>query len=333
MDDCRGRLGWARMSWGKKALLLGALLIILAAGVGAYFFLFRGGLPTIQVKSITHRWAFVNETVTAIESTVLIHNPTPISATLKHLKYTICLNGLDFATGCCSEPADIPAQGDAEVKLMTYVKNERIPAWWVSHVEAGEKTEATISGVATVEALDMTFDVPFQYSGEFETHMEEQADINQPFDIVLLSLPLVGDISITVKKVDTSWGEVTDETTQLIHIAHVYNPNDFDIPVTNMSYVIEANGICLAEGEQPLSTLLLAKSTTHLTLFTYIDNTLLDDWWVSHIQNNETTHLTILIYITMKFTVPFLGSFTVKRLVYHAEMDIKTDILRALAYP
>ena len=321
------------MGWGKKALLIGAVVIIVAAGLGAYFLFFRGGLPTIELKSVTHRWAFVNETVTAIESTVVIHNPTPISATLKRLEYTVRLNGIDFGSGRSSEPVEVPAQGDATISLTTYIKNERIPAWWVSHVKAGEKTEATISGTATVEALGTTFDVPFQYSGEFETNVDEMADITEPFDILLISLPVIGDIKITVEEVDTNWGEVTAETTELVHVARIYNPNDFDIPATSMRYVIEANSIRLAEGEQPLNVVLKAKSTTSLTLFTYINNTLLDEWWVSHLQNNETTHLVILIYATMEFTVPFVGSFTIEKLVYHVEMDVKTDILSALAYP
>ena len=320
--------------WGKKALLIGAVAVVVAAGIGAYFLLFAGGgLPTIEIKSITHRWAFVNETVTAVESTVVVHNPTPISATLKRLEYTIRLNGLDFGTGFCSEPVEVPAQGDATIKLITYISNGKIPAWWVSHVEAGEKTEATVSGVATIEALGTTLDVPFQYSSEFETDIEGQADITEPLDVVLVSLPFVGEIKITVEKVDTSWGEVTDETTQLIHVAFVYNPNDFDIPATSMEYVIEANGIRLAEGEQPLNVLLKAKSTTPLVLSTYINNTLLDEWWVSHLQNNETTHLVILIYATMEFTVPGVGSFEVVKLIYKADMEVKTDILGALAYP
>jgi len=321
------------MGLGKKALLVGAVVLIVAAGLGAYLLFFRGGLPTIELKSITHRWAYVNETLTAIESTVVVHNPTPISATLKRLEYTIRLNGIDFGTGRCSKPVEVPAQGDATINLTTYIKNERIPPWWVSHIKAGEKTEAIISGTATVEALGTTFDVPFQYSGEFETNIEEQADITEPFDILLLSLPVVGDIKITVKEVDTSWGEVTAETAELVHVARIYNPNDFDIPATSMRYVIEANDIRLAEGEQPLNVVLKAKETTPLVLFTYINNTLLDDWWVSHLQNNETTHLVILIYATMEFTVPFVGSFTIEKLVYHVEMDVKTDILSALAYP
>ena len=329
-----GISGEREMGWGRKALLIGAVALIVAIGIGAYWLLSGGGLPTIELKSITHRWALVNETITAIESTVVVHNPTPISATLKHLEYTIRLNGIDFGTGRSSEPVEVPAQGDATINLTTYIENEKIPAWWVSHVKAGERTEADISGVATVEALGTTFDVPFQYSGEFETDIEEQADITEPFDIVLVSgLPIIGDVKVRVEEVDTSWGEITAEETQLIHVARIYNPNDFDIPATSMRYIIEANGIRLAEGEQPLNLVLKARSTTHLVLFTSIDNTLLDEWWVSHVQNNETTHLAISIKATWEFTVPFLGSFTVERLVYHVEMDVKTDILSALAYP
>jgi len=325
--------GWLNK---RRALAIGLALAALAAGVGIYLVL-SGWLLGVTVraciKSIQHRWGPVNETTTIVVSTVVIHNPAPSSATLRELSYKIYLNGVEFAQGKNTEALEIPAGGDARLELITAIQNSKIPTWWVSHVRAGERTEARIEGSATVEAVGQTLTVPFSHTETFETDLEEQMDIDEPFDIVLVSLPLVGDIKITVKKVETSWGEVTDAYTQLVHEAHIYNPNDFSIPATSMRYVVTANGVHIAEGEQPLDVVLGPRTITTIRFYTYIDNSRLIDWWVTHVQHNETTHVAARIYATWEFTVPFVGPISVEVLVYKTDFYVKTDILASLSFP
>ena len=288
-----------------------------------------------KIISITHEWGFVNETVTEVRTFVVIENPAPASATLKELHYKIYLNDIEMAEGHNVAPVVIPARGTAEIELSTLIDNTKIPVWWVSHVQNGEKTWARVEGEATVEVLGQELKIPVSVpSHSFETNFDEEADVDEPKDIVLVDLRPLLYVYVTVESVDTSWGSVTEDWTELVHVAQVYNPNEFDIPVTKLEYNITANGVRLAHGEQPLQGVLLgAKKTSKVTFYTYIDNHKLDDWWVTHLKNDEETHVVVQVWAVFEFVTP-IGTFTVKELVYQKDdITIKTDILGSMTYP
>jgi len=288
------------------------------------------------VKSITHEWGVVNENVTEVRSYVVICNPSPISAKLESLEYEIYMNDIKMAEGSSVETVDIPARGEAEVHLSTFIDNSKIPSWWASHVGNGEKTTTRIEGRAEVKIYGLTYEIPFSLQKEFETDFEEEADLTEPKEVEIADLrPLYKRVYVVVESVDTSWGEVSEETTQLIHVAEIYNPNDFDIPVTSFRYRITANEVILAEGEQPLELVVLeAGKTTTLRLYTYLDNTKLDDWWVSHINNGEKTYVKVEVYAAYRVQIPIIGvDITVEKEVLVKEFTVETDILGELTYP
>ena len=127
---------------GKVALVILAIILIGAAGLGVYY-LITGRLPFMpEVLWVKHEWGAVTANTTEVRTTLAIRNPTPISARLRSVSYAIYLNGLKFATGSSAEEVEIPANGVAEVGLSTFINNSMISPWWVTHIERGEDLRA-----------------------------------------------------------------------------------------------------------------------------------------------------------------------------------------------
>ena len=59
--------------------------------------------------------------------------------------------------------------------------------------------------------------------------------------------------------------------------------------------MVEMNSIRLTEGSSDVATVIMPKSEATLTFVTKLDNRMLDEWWVSHIENGEKTKVRIVL--------------------------------------
>ncbi|WP_197409875.1 LEA type 2 family protein, partial [Haloferax profundi] len=122
---------------GKLRIALVALLLV-GGGVAGAFAMGVLGVPSVQ--GVDNRFAGVNETATVIESEVDVDNPNPLSANLSGVSvdYTVSMNGLEMANG--EKDGVAIGSGETAIPLQTTLSNDRIPTWWVSHVQNGEHT-------------------------------------------------------------------------------------------------------------------------------------------------------------------------------------------------
>ena len=80
----------------------------------------------------------------------------------------------------------------------------------------------------------------------------------------------------------------------------MYNPQLVPIPVTRIDYKIYMNDVKVCEGTTYNPVVLKAKDDTTIPFTTTLDSTVLDEWWVMHIKNNEKTKLLVKIYSTIE---------------------------------
>jgi len=276
----------------KKAVVIGVLLLIFASvAAGVYYVAFPGGrLATPEVREAWHEWGVVNATTTEIISHVVIYNPSRATLTIEDLTYTIYLNDIEFATGRLQEPVQVPPQGEAEVVLRTYLDNTKIPVWWVSHLQNGEKTVVKAEGRAKLRIFGVSFTVPFSIPAqEAETNLDERFDLEN-VTIDLADVPFLNEsITLYVREVDTSWGEVSQATTELLHHAVIMNTYDVPVLVHDMSieYGIWVNDVLLGNGTVPVESELVPPGGTYeLDFSTVRDTDVLYDVWVSHHQHD-----------------------------------------------
>jgi len=309
----------------KKAVVIAAILGLLALAAGwSYNTFFSGGKLAIpELKAAWHEWGVVNETVTEIRSTIIIYNPGGYSATVESLTYEVYVNDIKIAVGHLVEPARIEPKSNATIRVRTFIDNTKIPDLWVSYVTNNENLHLEVEAQAVVKAFGLTLNVPISFSKDYrpEPPLEERLDIHEEYNITVN-----GQTLVTVEEVDTSWGTVTNETTQLIHNITLYNPNPFPIVISRMRYVAVVNDLTIAEGEQPMANITLGPHETKCVLvYTYIDNTLLDDWWVSHVRNGEVSNVNVTVFMVLEngVLVP----------VYERSFTVQTDLLEAMSYP
>ncbi|MBX0323376.1 LEA type 2 family protein [Halomicroarcula sp. F13] len=97
----------------------------------------------------------------------------------------------------------------------------------------------------------------------------------------------------TVESVDNHFAGVSNETTTIHTNLTVNNPNPIGVRLggTTVDYAVAMNGVPIASGEK--SGLALETGNTTLPFSTEMQNGQIPPWWHTHIENGETTEVTI----------------------------------------
>jgi LEA14-like dessication related protein len=264
------------------------LAVLLAIG----FFLGVFGIP--QLNSVDNEFGTVNETTTEIETSVNIYNPNPIGVSFGGLQvnYTVNMNDIPMANG--QKKGLSIATGNSSLGFTTYLDNTRIPEWWYTHIRNGERTDLTIDAQVSHSALGGT---DFQQGRTVETDILSAFDSTETREVDA-NAALVEDPVLYINETEGSYGtNVTRERTPIDLDFTVYNPKRVPYTVTEVGYTINMNNITVGEGATQSERILPPQEETSLVANTAIDNSKLDQWWVSHLQNGETTDLYIDFYV------------------------------------
>ncbi|MFB6107893.1 MAG: LEA type 2 family protein [Haloplanus sp.] len=274
LDDVRG------LTKTRLAILLVVGLVVVVA-VGLLVF----GHPT--VSGVDNQFGGVNDTTTVVQSDVYVSNPTPVGANLGGLSvdYAVEMNGIRMAEG--TKDGVSVGLGRTAVPMRTYLANERIPAWWVSHIRNGERTKLTIDAAVHSSTVGATFGAP-------KVTRTIQTDIISQFNST--ETRPVGDPddpTLYINETSAEWGTVNQSVTAIDMTFVVYNPNSYPVPVSRLSYHATMNGVEMGSGATEEQGTIPAKSTKTLHTTVRIRNAHIDEWWVTHLQNDQTTHLRI----------------------------------------
>jgi len=274
----------------------GAALGVLVALVLLGFLLGVFGVP--EVAEVNNEFGAVNNSTTEIKTELVVENPNPFGVSLGGLTidYTVNMSGVRMAEGQ-KEGLSVGA-GNSTVELTTYLDNSQIPAWWYNHIDSGEQSEVVIDATAS----DDTF-------GETELQETEtvQTDILSSFNStetrpINASSPVVSDPALYMNQTNASFGEnLTRQRTPLNMTFQLYNPKSYPYVVTRIGYTISMNNVTVGEGVTDRNQVIGPRPNTEtITARTAIDNGNLDDWWVTHIRNNQVTNLHVDIYVVVK---------------------------------
>ncbi|MFB6188223.1 MAG: LEA type 2 family protein, partial [Halobacteriaceae archaeon] len=247
-----------------------AVTVILLFGIFILGGFLLGFFGTPHPTAIQNRFGNVNQSTTEIVTNITIINPNPIGITIGGLQvnYTVYLNSITMASGQHSG-ISIPS-GRSSIVLHTFMKNNRIPDWWVSHIQNDETTV-------------MKVDVAFRY-GLFGTRIL-QTPVNRTISTNILGQfnssktreinvdsKLVNNPVAYINQTSGQWGNVTADSTPIKVTFVVYNPKPYPLTITELGYNISMNSIDMGEGKTSQSYVIPPKSrkTIHATLT--IDN-------------------------------------------------------------
>ncbi|NHN42674.1 hypothetical protein G9C85_13685 [Halorubellus sp. JP-L1] len=278
-----------------QSLFLGSIprvvgTVVLSLVVVAAVAFAAGAVGVPSVTSFQNEFAGVDDSTTTIASDIQVSNPNPIGAGFLGVsgEYAIAMNDVRMANGSTGSVEMAP--GNSTIELETTLDNDRIPAWWVSHVQRDEQTAVNVNATVDSELLGQS--VPVERTRTIETDMLSSFNSTETRP-VNSSSPLVSDPLLYVNETRAQWGEVTDERTGIVVDFYIYNPKDYAIPVSKLNYTIDMNDVRVGAGENTEEKVLAPNSLTRVRTVTHIQNDNLDEWWVTHVERDQVTDVVI----------------------------------------
>jgi len=317
-----------------KAALVGSKLRIAATALGALVVaggaavaLGVVGVPTVE--SVDNEFGDVNDTTTVVVTDLTVRNPNPVGTGFLDASatYTVQMNDVRMAEG---EKRNLNLQpGENEVRLETYMDNRRIPDWWVTHIRNGERTEVAIDARIRSGAVGQS--VPVERTQSINTSMIARFNSTETREVEGDS-PVFSDPMLYVNETRGSWGNVTEAETPVNTAFVAYNPKSVPYTVTQIRYEITMNGVTVGEGTSEREYVIEPGTSEEISTRTAIRNDRLDDWWVTHLRNDETTQLRIEFAATVEAEDP--SSLTGETVSVDVPLDsitheetIETDML------
>ena len=266
-----------------RPLTLAALLVLVIASV-SMFYVFIG--PEFEI-SITQSWGRVAHDTTEINTVIAVNNPTPLSRWLKKIEFSLYINDLKIASEVSEKSIEVKPLGKTEISLTSFLNNSKIPDLWTTYLEKDD-FNVTLAGNVTFGSGMREIVCPIDYKNRVHAPLLELLNIRQPRDL------RAGPTTLTLKSLNLTWGEVTSVQTKINSNAVIYNPNNYPITIKKINYTIEMNGIKMGEGEAKYnSTVLEAKTDNNVWFMAIMNNTMLDDWWATHLKNDQVTKVAV----------------------------------------
>lgn len=286
---------------GSKLRVAGTAVLALSVVLGAAVGLGVLGVP--GVAAVDNEFAGVNQSTTTIETDLVISNPNPVGVTLGDVRidYGVSMNDVRLANGSREGVSLQP--GNSTTELTTRMDNQRIPPWFASHVRNGERSRLVVDADVRSERLGRT--KQFTVERSIETDLIGQFDSNEtrPVEVedsAITSTPLVENPVLYVNETGAEWGAVSREETPMDVAFVAYNPQAYPLTVTEIDYEITMNGVLVGEGSSETNAAILPERSERIETTTAIANDELDEWWVTHLENDQVTQLEIRFYATIE---------------------------------
>ena len=292
--------GGSRFRRVAKMLALGLSSLVLV--VVALFVLGVLGLPETELTD--SRWGEVDGQDIGVVTEVGLENPNPFGfGGEADIVYDVELEGVRLAEG---EGTDIEVDsGQNSLNFTTTLFAENLSAWWGRHLNNGE-----VSGLTADATADASLG-PF--SGSHSTTIEDeiQTDIEGALDestnefegeYSLTRSGLDIEPSVTVEDATTEWGEVTNETTEIVTTVTITNDNEVTpIPTPAFAGGVEMNGESLVDweasevrildgaGDELVGdrALIPAGETEQRTFVAEMDNENVSVWFPTHVDREQ----------------------------------------------
>lgn len=297
-----------------------AVLGVVSVSIGGAWAVGIIGAPS--VVGVDNAFGPVNESTTTIESEIKVNNPNPFGVRLGGLTidYAIEMNDVRMATGG-REGMGVNASGNSTIPVTTMMNNDRIPPWWVSHIENDENTTLVVNASIHSDLLGQEFKPQIERSVNTNIIGGFNSDEDRPIEA---DQPAAPDPVLWLNSTSGEWGDVSNETTEIDSAFELYNPNPVPVAVSEIGYEIRMNNVTMGEGRTDSAVTITPGQMETVRATTALQNENLDEWWVSHLQKNQTTQLEVEFYA--RIDLSDFGGDTVRIELDSIERTIETDM-------
>ncbi|MFC6963215.1 LEA type 2 family protein [Halocatena marina] len=250
-----------------------------------------------RITAVNTEWGTVTEDRTEIVTQLAIENPRilGIIELFVDVEYSVSLNTVEIARG---EKQSIQPSGKQNVvTVSTWANNDDIPKWWVTHINNNQTTTVRVNTDVVLTHDDLRVPLnSWTRTRTVRTNILEPLQNNETRTLRTFDQPL-----FIVNRTAAHWGQATARQTPLIASATITNPLPNAVPILNIGYTIRMNDIRVGSDVVDQRTDIPPGSTRTIETRAIINNTRLDEWWVTHLQRNETTQLTVDFYATIEY--------------------------------
>ncbi|MBC7189154.1 hypothetical protein H5U35_02910 [Candidatus Aerophobetes bacterium] len=116
------------------------------------------GVYTLQIKSLTSKWAEITPEYTQIRHTLEIYNPgiLPGTPVINSIKYMLFLNNIKMTEDKIGLPVVIWPKETKYVSFTTKLESIKIKKWWISHIKSNEKTNYELNYTLFIKFFGLT---------------------------------------------------------------------------------------------------------------------------------------------------------------------------------
>ena len=311
------------MFTGSKLRTLLVGLLVVAGAVGGAFAVGIFGVPS--VAAVDNSFGDVTNETTEVETDLVVSNPNPVGIGLDgvSVNYTVSMNEIEMAQG--GREGVSVATGNSTIPLETDLRNDAIPPWWTSHVRNGERTTVGIAASVTSDLLGRT--VEFSRGSQISTDLlgAFNSDETRP---VNADSALTDDPVLYVNETRGEWGSVSEAETPIDMAFTVYNPNLEPYAITELGYDVTMNGVEMASARTEEEYVIPSRSSETIEFTTALQNRRLDEWWVTHldedVRGHQVSDLRIEFYAVIELPSGEAVTVPLDELTY--EETIETDI-------
>jgi LEA14-like dessication related protein len=332
----------------RKVLAVVIIIAVIGGVIAAAFFLGLLGAPTAGVQDHGD-WGSVSDDRTEVITSVWVQNPNPLGVKIGdsvEVSYQLSLNEVNVANG---EKSGIEIEpGNNTVRISTFIQNDALSPWWVAFVQNNETIPLRVNGSVHVSAgtLSTTVDFPsFQRtllpdSTPVITSLSEGAAVAEGTYTESLDLPgRQVAAGYEVQRGWATWGEINQDTSTVLFHFRVHNPGDVGVPAVpdGLGASIDMNNITMFRAQSDEFSLrnidgdsiIRPGQTQEVVLEVQMDNSKIDDWFKSHVQNGEQTQIRTRLQLV--FTVEQGGQALTFRIPEDSgpayTCQLQTDIL------
>lgn len=292
--------GGSRFRRVGKVLALGLSSLVLV--VVALFVLGVLGLPETELTD--NRWGEVDGQDVDVVTEVGLENPNPFGfGGEADVVYDVELEGVRLAEG---EGTDLEVDsGQNSLNFTTTLFAENLSVWWGRHLNNGEVSglvadataDASLGPLSGSHSTTIEDEIGTDIEGALDESTDEFEGEYSPtrsgFDI---------EPSVTVEDATTEWGEVTNETTEIVTTVTITNDNEVTpVPTPAFAGGVEMNGESLADWEASEvrildgagdelvgdQALIPAGETEQRTFVAEMDNENVSVWFPTHVDREQ----------------------------------------------
>ncbi len=242
-----------------------------------------------RVVKIESEFGAVREQSADVETRIVVENPNSWALPGSHaIEYGVTLNGIPVASG--REQGVRIGSGRTVIETTARFDNTAIPEWWPTHVNGGEESRMRTRSRVELGGLPVGVSLP-----------AEETDITTDFLGSLgemeASTVVLGDREImTIGDQRAEWGDADGRRSPVTFTTEVENVHDRPVGIDGTDYEIRMNDVVVGSGKTDDPIALAPGESGEFTVDAAIDTPKMQEWWVSHLRNDQTTDLAIAVY-------------------------------------